>query len=124
MSNDVAFAGTDGITDGGHGGATGSVPPGRRWNLLIAHLVQAYEALQMSWNPYENLPPAASFSLTGNDLAEGHKLAMPQVRGIFGASGQDVSPQLSWSGSGRDEELRGDHVRPGSARRPRTRGRI
>jgi Raf kinase inhibitor-like YbhB/YbcL family protein len=52
----------------------------------------------MSWNPYENLPPAASFSLTSNDLAEGHKLAMPQVSRIFGAGGQDVSPQLSWSG--------------------------
>ena len=52
----------------------------------------------MSWNPYENLPPAASFSLTSSDLKEGEKLAMPQVSGIFGAGGQDVSPQLSWSG--------------------------
>lgn len=52
----------------------------------------------MSWNPYENLPPAASFSLTSNDLREGGKLAMPQVSGILGAGGQDVSPQLSWSG--------------------------
>jgi phosphatidylethanolamine-binding protein (PEBP) family uncharacterized protein len=52
----------------------------------------------MSWNPYENLPPAASFSLTSTDLREGEKLAMPQVSGIFGAGGQDVSPQLSWSG--------------------------
>jgi Raf kinase inhibitor-like YbhB/YbcL family protein len=52
----------------------------------------------MSWNPYENLPPAASFSLTSSDLREGEKLAMPQVSGIFGAAGQDVSPQLSWSG--------------------------
>ena len=25
----------------------------------------------MSWNPYENLPPAASFSLTSSDLKEG-----------------------------------------------------
>ena len=52
----------------------------------------------MSWNPYDNLPPAASFSLTSSDLKEGEKLAMPQVSGIFGANGQDVSPQLSWSG--------------------------
>ncbi|MFE9881978.1 YbhB/YbcL family Raf kinase inhibitor-like protein [Streptomyces sp. NPDC005784] len=52
----------------------------------------------MSWNPYELLPPAASFSLTSSDLREGEKLAMPQVSGIFGAGGQDVSPQLSWSG--------------------------
>ena len=52
----------------------------------------------MSWNPYENLPPAAFFSLTSSDLQEGEKLARPQVSGIFGAGGQDVSPQLSWSG--------------------------
>src|SRR5438270_11485307 len=54
--------------------------------------------VQMSWNPYDNLPSAASFSLTSSDLREGEKLAMPQVSGIFGAGGQDVSPQLSWSG--------------------------
>ena len=52
----------------------------------------------MSWNPYEHLPPAASFSLTSTDLREGERLAMPQVSGVFGAGGQDVSPQLSWSG--------------------------
>jgi Raf kinase inhibitor-like YbhB/YbcL family protein len=52
----------------------------------------------MSWNPYENLPPAASFSLTSSDLSEGEKLALPQVSGIFGAGGEDVSPQLSWDG--------------------------
>src|SRR5258708_8372167 len=52
----------------------------------------------MSANPYENLPPAASFSLTSTDLREGEKLAMPQVSGVFGAGGQDVSPQLSWIG--------------------------
>src|SRR5881409_2431501 len=55
----------------------------------------------MSWNPYENyanLPPAESFSLTSSDLREGEKLAMPQVSGVFGAGGEDVSPQLSWSG--------------------------
>ena len=52
----------------------------------------------MSWNPYENLPPAASFSLTSRGLWQGEKLALPQVSGIFGAGGQDTSPQLSWSG--------------------------
>jgi Raf kinase inhibitor-like YbhB/YbcL family protein len=51
----------------------------------------------MSGNPYENLPPAASFLLTSSDLREGDKMAMPQVSGIFGAGGQDISPQLSWS---------------------------
>jgi Raf kinase inhibitor-like YbhB/YbcL family protein len=52
----------------------------------------------MSYDPYENLPPAASFSLTSSDLHEGEKLAIPQVSGVFGAGGEDVSPQLSWSG--------------------------
>jgi Raf kinase inhibitor-like YbhB/YbcL family protein len=52
----------------------------------------------MSWNPYEILPPAASFSLTSTDLREGEKLAMPQVSGIFGVGGEDVSPELSWQG--------------------------
>src|SRR5881398_2424476 len=52
----------------------------------------------MSLDPYANLPPAASFSLTSTDLQEGEKLKMPQVSGIFGAGGEDVSPQLSWSG--------------------------
>jgi Raf kinase inhibitor-like YbhB/YbcL family protein len=52
----------------------------------------------MSANPYDNLPPAASFSLTSSDLREGEKLAMPQVSGVFGAGGQDISPQLSWTG--------------------------
>src|SRR5438046_6299791 len=54
--------------------------------------------VQMSWNPYDNLPRAASFSLTSSDLRQGEKLALPQVSGVFGAGGQDVSPQLSWSG--------------------------
>lgn len=52
----------------------------------------------MTRNPYENLPAAASFSLTSSDLREGGKLSMPQVSRIFGAGGEDVSPQLSWSG--------------------------
>ena len=55
----------------------------------------------MSWNPYENLPSAASFSLTSRDLREGEKLAITQVSGIFGASGEDASAQLSWRAASR-----------------------
>jgi Raf kinase inhibitor-like YbhB/YbcL family protein len=51
----------------------------------------------MSRDPYVNLPRAATFALTSTDLQEGEKLALPQVSGIFGAGGQDHSPQLSWS---------------------------
>lgn len=48
--------------------------------------------------PYDSLPDVASFSLTSSDTAEQQALANPQVSGIFGAGGDDISPQLSWSG--------------------------
>jgi Raf kinase inhibitor-like YbhB/YbcL family protein len=52
----------------------------------------------MTYNPYEHLPKVASFQLTSTDVREDEKLPLPQVSGIFGAGGEDVSPQLSWSG--------------------------
>jgi Raf kinase inhibitor-like YbhB/YbcL family protein len=52
----------------------------------------------MSRDPYANLPQAAAFALTSTDLQEGEKLAMPQASGVFGAGGQDHSPQLAWNG--------------------------
>lgn len=52
----------------------------------------------MVYNPYENLPKVASFRVTSTDMRDGEKLALPQVSGIFGAGGEDVSPQLAWSG--------------------------
>ena len=48
--------------------------------------------------PYESLPEVPTFELTSNDVAEGQMLPMPQVSGIFGAGGEDVSPHLAWSG--------------------------
>jgi Raf kinase inhibitor-like YbhB/YbcL family protein len=48
--------------------------------------------------PYESLPEVPSFDVTSSDVADGQMLPMPQVSGIFGAGGEDVSPQLSWSG--------------------------
>lgn len=48
--------------------------------------------------PYDSLPDVPSFSVLSTDIAEGQTLPMSQVSGIFGAGGQDVSPQLSWSG--------------------------
>ncbi len=53
----------------------------------------------MSRNPYADLPDVASFTVTSTDVADGRPLATPQVSGIMGAGGQDVSPQLSWSGA-------------------------
>ena len=48
--------------------------------------------------PYEFLPPVPAFTVTSADVSEGERLANPQVSGVFGAGGDDVSPQLSWSG--------------------------
>ena len=49
-------------------------------------------------NPYDFLPPVASFQITSNDINDGERLAMSHVSGIFGAGGKDISPHLSWSG--------------------------
>lgn len=48
--------------------------------------------------PYDSLPQTGSFSVSSKDMSGGQLLKMPQVSGIFGAGGQDISPQLSWSG--------------------------
>ncbi|MGN6371637.1 MAG: YbhB/YbcL family Raf kinase inhibitor-like protein [Solirubrobacteraceae bacterium] len=48
--------------------------------------------------PHVYLPEVSSFSLTSTDVEDGRTLASPQVSGIMGAGGEDVSPQLSWSG--------------------------
>ena len=50
-------------------------------------------------SPYDFLPPVASFTVTSADVADGRALPRAQVSGIMGAGGEDVSPQLSWSGA-------------------------
>jgi Raf kinase inhibitor-like YbhB/YbcL family protein len=47
-------------------------------------------------NPYDFLPDVPTFTLTSTDVADGVPLAAAQVSGIFGAGGEDRSPQLSW----------------------------
>lgn len=49
-------------------------------------------------SPFHGLPEAPTFSVTSSDVSEGQTLPAPQVSGIFGAGGEDRSPQLSWSG--------------------------
>jgi Raf kinase inhibitor-like YbhB/YbcL family protein len=49
-------------------------------------------------DPYEFLPKLPSFELTSDDIKDGETLAQAQVSGILGSGGQDVSPQLAWSG--------------------------
>ncbi|WP_343709117.1 YbhB/YbcL family Raf kinase inhibitor-like protein, partial [Mycobacterium sp.] len=47
---------------------------------------------------YDALPTLPTFTLTSNSITDGESLATPQISGIMGAGGEDVSPQLSWSG--------------------------
>ena len=49
-------------------------------------------------SPYDAIGPAPSFALTSDDVLGGEPLAQPQLSGVMGAGGDDVSPQLSWSG--------------------------
>jgi Raf kinase inhibitor-like YbhB/YbcL family protein len=49
-------------------------------------------------NPYEELPQVPTFIVQSKDIADGEKKPLPHVSGIFGAGGEDISPQLSWNG--------------------------
>src|SRR6476661_1230414 len=49
-------------------------------------------------DPYDALPKLPRFSLSSDSITDGQPLATPQISGILGAGGEDVSPQLSWSG--------------------------
>ena len=49
-------------------------------------------------SPYDTLPPVPSFEVSSTDVKDGEALPMQQLSGIFGAGGEDISPQLSWSG--------------------------
>lgn len=48
--------------------------------------------------PYDRIAAVPAFTVTSADVQDGAKMALPQASGIFGAGGEDVSPQLSWSG--------------------------
>ena len=52
----------------------------------------------MAYNPYENLPKVPSFEVTSADVRDGEKWSQPQISGILGAGGEDISPQLAWRG--------------------------
>jgi Raf kinase inhibitor-like YbhB/YbcL family protein len=44
------------------------------------------------------LAPVPAFTITSTDVADGEPFPTPQMSGIFGAGGEDLSPQLTWSG--------------------------
>lgn len=50
-------------------------------------------------SPFANLNDVPRFELTSEDITEGGELAAAQRSGIMGVpGGEDISPQLSWSG--------------------------
>ena len=48
--------------------------------------------------PYEFLPDVETFVLTSADIRDGEHLPRAQVSGLMDAGGEDISPQLAWSG--------------------------
>jgi Raf kinase inhibitor-like YbhB/YbcL family protein len=52
----------------------------------------------MKRNPYDELPTVPGFRLESSVIADGETMPTAQVSGIFGAGGEDTSPDLTWSG--------------------------
>lgn len=54
----------------------------------------------MTRNPFDRSAEVPAFDLTSSTVADGAALTAPQFSGLFGVDGgQDVSPQLAWSGA-------------------------
>jgi Raf kinase inhibitor-like YbhB/YbcL family protein len=49
-------------------------------------------------DPYDGLPPVPDFRLTSSTVDDGATFPSAQCSAIFGAGGEDQSPELSWSG--------------------------
>jgi Raf kinase inhibitor-like YbhB/YbcL family protein len=50
-------------------------------------------------SPYDYLPAVPALDVRSNDIVAGGRLAGPQLSGLFGLDGSDVSPHLAWSGA-------------------------
>jgi Raf kinase inhibitor-like YbhB/YbcL family protein len=49
-------------------------------------------------NPYSELPEVPTFNVVSEDIKDGEKKPLPHVSSRLGTGGEDLSPQLSWSG--------------------------
>lgn len=48
--------------------------------------------------PFEFLPAVPTFTVKSADITDGQPLPKPHASGRLGAGGEDLSPELSWSG--------------------------
>ncbi|WP_019202961.1 YbhB/YbcL family Raf kinase inhibitor-like protein [Tsukamurella sp. 1534] len=51
------------------------------------------------FDPYAGLPALPKLTVTSTTFTDGAELPVAQRSGIMGAGGNDVSPELSWSGA-------------------------
>jgi hypothetical protein len=52
----------------------------------------------LTTSPYDAIARVPEFTVSSADVRDGEELPREQRSGIFGAGGEDQSPQLSWSG--------------------------
>jgi Raf kinase inhibitor-like YbhB/YbcL family protein len=92
MNRRVAISGSLALAAG-----ASALPFSRQAALAGAATPVATEA-SAACDPYARLPQVPTFTVTSDDVAAGEHFATPQMSGVFGAGGEDRSPQLSWSG--------------------------
>ena len=66
--------------------------------LVLGFFVQVALAAPKQETPFDKMPKLPSFTLTSVDLKDGQVLEQAQMSGMFGAGGQDKSPELTWKG--------------------------
>jgi Raf kinase inhibitor-like YbhB/YbcL family protein len=66
--------------------------------LTLVFFTHVAFAAPKQQTPFDKMHTVPSFTLTSVDLKDGQFLGQAQMSGIFGAGGQDKSPELAWSG--------------------------
>lgn len=75
--------------------------PARGWSVLVLKLEELVPAPNRATppSPYDYLAAVDEFTVTSTDLVDGQPIALRFVADAnFGVGGDNVSPQLSWSG--------------------------